>query len=554
MKIDEKKNDLTKEEILDILAKRKASIKVFNNYNVTLKEDKYLSIPTLDKSSSETKSFCFCKKSGGNEVKTEMCPYCGSGVYSPRTKIESKEYAKQIEPDRKKYSSKYSKFDPEWTYGSQKLVESGFYVKTHPDFSYGILIKRFEIAVSYAKNELNITSSCKYLIEIIPGERNCAKKKTKSGFVDCDIFEALNISSNTVRYDTPLLFDGANNLLSFMDINKDFTKRTAFKEVFYNFNEKIAPNSFFMLYMYFYAQYPVVELLAKMNYTTLINSSLQRLAGGYSKENIKKIASELSKVFNPYSTTGHLSLCIPKYIGDFLNAVDAPLSSYEFWSDVYAYDPISKENFQKLINNKYFEYFFEYEAIANLLKYGYKVNKLIDYLTKNVSDNLSLRDNVNYLEDYHRMLELMHIEKRDMYPSNIKEIHDKLAAAYRLEKDKITNEKITEVAKELEKCIPESEEFAIICPKTTNDFVEEGNRQHNCVASYAHRVANGDCAVFFIRKKEDISQNYITAEYRYGKLYQIRYKNNRSVTAENEIDFAKKFCEKLSKTSRFKSI
>ncbi len=31
MKIDEKKNDLTKEEILDILAKRKASVKVFNS-------------------------------------------------------------------------------------------------------------------------------------------------------------------------------------------------------------------------------------------------------------------------------------------------------------------------------------------------------------------------------------------------------------------------------------------------------------------------------------------------------------------------------------------
>ena len=56
-----------------------------------------------------------------------------------------------------------------------------------------------------------------------------------------------------------------------------------------------------------------------------------------------------------------------------------------------------------------------------------------------------------------------------------------------------------EVANELEKCILESKEFAIICPKTTNDFAEEGNRQHNYVASYVHQVVKGNCTVFFIK-------------------------------------------------------
>ena len=41
MNIDAKKNDLTKDEILDILAKRKVSIKVYNTYDVTLQKDRW---------------------------------------------------------------------------------------------------------------------------------------------------------------------------------------------------------------------------------------------------------------------------------------------------------------------------------------------------------------------------------------------------------------------------------------------------------------------------------------------------------------------------------
>jgi len=148
----------------------------------------------------------------------------------------------------------------------------------------------------------------------------------------------------------------------------------------------------------------------------------------------------------------------------------------------------------------------------------------------------------------------MHIEKAEMYPSDIKDIHDKTANAFRLVKDKVINDAIEKVAVELEKYIPESKEFTIVCPKNTNDFVEEGNRQHNCVASYAHSVANGDCAIFFVRKKDDVDKNYITAEYRRKSLYQIKYKNNQTVTSQEAIDFAKAFCKNLSKTSKFRDI
>ena len=60
---------------------------------------------------------------------------------------------------------------------------------------------------------------------------------------------------------------------------------------------------------------------------------------------------------------------------------------------------------------------------------------------------------------------------------------------------------------------------------------------------------------FFLgRKKDKPNDSYITAEYRYGKLYQIKEKNNYSVTNPEATKFAKEFCEKLSKTKYFKNI
>ena len=62
MNIDAKKNDLTKDEILDILAKKKVSVKVYNTYDVTLQKDRWDNM-NLKESKSEKKLFCFCKKS-----------------------------------------------------------------------------------------------------------------------------------------------------------------------------------------------------------------------------------------------------------------------------------------------------------------------------------------------------------------------------------------------------------------------------------------------------------------------------------------------------------
>ena len=81
------------------------------------------------------------------------------------------------------------------------------------------------------------------------------------------------------------------------------------------------------------------------------------------------------------------------------------------------------------------------------------------------------------------------------------------------------------------------ETMTIVFPKSENDFINEGNQQHNCVGSYPNKVRNGSCIIFFIRFKDNPNKSFITAECTKSGLGQCFYSNNRHVDDENLIKF-----------------
>ena len=54
-----------------------------------------------------------------------------------------------------------------------------------------------------------------------------------------------------------------------------------------------------------------------------------------------------------------------------------------------------------------------------------------------------------------------------------------------------------------------------------------------------------NCIIFFIRKKDSPEDSFITAEYRYGQLNQLMYKNNIRVNDAKLIKLAQDFCNKI---------
>ena len=116
----------------------------------------------------------------------------------------------------------------------------------------------------------------------------------------------------------------------------------------------------------------------------------------------------------------------------------------------------------------------------------------------------------------------------------------------------MNDKQIKRIADTAKKYIPKTNEYKdseyiIILPESVSDIIQEGQHMHNCVGSYVNRIINKKSLVFFIRKKENPTESFITAEYAYDRLNQLYYKNNRSVSDNEIISIAKNFVENLKK-------
>lgn len=73
----------------------------------------------------------------------------------------------------------------------------------------------------------------------------------------------------------------------------------------------------------------------------------------------------------------------------------------------------------------------------------------------------------------------------------------------------------------------EDENLTVIIPMTSAEFIEEGERQNNCVARlYLPKVISGETNVVFIREKSNPTKNYITCEVKNGEIIQYLHAHN----------------------------
>ena len=63
---------------------------------------------------------------------------------------------------------------------------------------------------------------------------------------------------------------------------------------------------------------------------------------------------------------------------------------------------------------------------------------------------------------------------------------------------------------------------------------------------YAKQIANKQSLIFFIRKIKDPTNAFIAMEYKHGKVEQLRYDKNITVTDEKIIKFADALAAKLT--------
>lgn len=92
----------------------------------------------------------------------------------------------------------------------------------------------------------------------------------------------------------------------------------------------------------------------------------------------------------------------------------------------------------------------------------------------------------------------------------------------------------------------ENEFFKVVIPTTREEFIAEGEAQHNCVGRmYVQPVIEGETNIVFIRKKEDLDTSYITCEVRGRHIRQYLGRHNCTVRDSLALEFQEAYAKHL---------
>lgn len=173
------------------------------------------------------------------------------------------------------------------------------------------------------------------------------------------------------------------------------------------------------------------------------------------------------------------------------------------------------------------EFFKDWIDDIEILVDDYKIN-LITLKDMFDSQDLSSDYIMEYI-DYIYMARDLHLdlrEKKVLYPNDLLDKHDELYNQLQIIKDPLINEKISHIGNLLSINNYEDDKYIIIPAISIDDLIDESKQQHNCVRTYADRIANGECQIYFLREKKQINKSLVTIEVRNKRVEQARIKYN----------------------------
>ena len=148
-----------------------------------------------------------------------------------------------------------------------------------------------------------------------------------------------------------------------------------------------------------------------------------------------------------------------------------------------------------------------------------------------------------YLWDYIRLCQRNKVEP-DYRTENLRDEHDMMEIMQREKKEAGNDEKTMKVYADrydqLAVYLFESEELTVVLPQKRSDLIYEGRNNHNCVGSlYVSRYEKGTSQIFFIRRKSQPEESYITVELNKAcdQTIQAFYSYNRKITEKRDLEF-----------------
>ena len=122
-----------------------------------------------------------------------------------------------------------------------------------------------------------------------------------------------------------------------------------------------------------------------------------------------------------------------------------------------------------------------------------------------------------------------------LFPKDLKAAHERTMAQVSFEKNKTDQEKFQKAVDRLEKYAWQKDGLLIRPARTQEELREEGIALHHCVGGYIRQMADGETAIFFVRKLDAPDTPYFTLELQKKRVIQCRTAHNASYERYPEI-------------------
>lgn len=178
--------------------------------------------------------------------------------------------------------------------------------------------------------------------------------------------------------------------------------------------------------------------------------------------------------------------------------------------------------------------------IKYLNKFGYLLDKILKYckpidLYKYKLNPKNIHEYIDYLE-FAQKLGFDIKDKKVLYPKNLKQKHDEYMNQIEFNKNKKIDKLIKKRYKKILKNQYATKKYIILPANSINSLIDESKQQNNCVRTYAERIANNQCDIYFMRLIDSQDKSLVTVEVRNNKIVQKRTKNN-CITTDDQNKF-----------------
>ena len=296
-------------------------------------------------------------------------------------------------------------------------------------------------------------------------------------------------------------------------------------------------------FLEYHAKYPVIEFLWKTGYRNIVHNRIF----GMDRENRNAILWERKKLKECFKFPLRILKLMPP---EEWKLDDVKRANY-LWKN-YG-ERITDAEMRMALQSRT-----DVQSLTGAMPYA-GIGKILKYIQKQTEKRKEEKGHTTYTpegiirayRDYLRECEQLHFDLHDkeiLFPKDLTAAHARTMAQVEFEKNKADQEKFRKAVEKLEKFAWSEGEFFIRPAREQMELTAEGKALHHCVGGYIKRMAEGETAIFFLRKANEPDKPFYTLELQKKRVIQCRTEHNASYDRNPDVKkFVDMWMEKVVK-------